>query len=342
MRKNTVAPKKPSATDAKLRASTSPLTGEDANLSPIKEEATEEDFSKLPEVQGSSDTQGLTGDSLMEPLNDQQKDFLQSCIDSTRNRLEAEQRDERRFYEEAIARMKEQMDEMREDYNDLRRSRSSPVAEIINQKHAFETPKVQRPQDKAYQEILSASKTQFQPPDNTQQQSFRNYNNETNHEQNEMMKLYDVRMNNLMSSMGHILKYSKKEDTTELPKFQGSDSQWPKWYQLLRAYLQARGWLATFDHPIGPSTNGRPTPDFDTDINSLIYQKLQAKCFEGTASTYVRMAAEFDGHGAGSHLKKRYNNSSPQQLESYILLPKDTDTRLAHLCLSTSISSKPS
>ena len=149
-------------------------------------------------------------------------------------------------------------------------------------------------------------------------------------------------MNNLMSSMGNILKYSKKEDTTELPKFQGSDSQWPKWYQLLRAYLQARGWLATFDHPIGPSTHGRPTPDFDTDINSLIYQKLQAKCFEGTAGTYVRMAAEFDGHDAGIHLKKRYNNSSPQQLESYILLPKDTDTRLAHLCLSTSISLKPS
>ncbi len=122
--------------------------------------------------------------------------------------------------------------------------------------------------------------------------------------------------------MGSILKYSKKEDTTELPKFQGGDSQWSKWYQLLRAYLQARGWLPNFDHPIGRSTNGRPTPDFDTDINSLIYQKLQAKCFEGTASTYVRMAAEFDGHGAGAHLKKRYNNSSPQQLESYIILAK--------------------
>ena len=165
--------------------------------------------------------------------------------------------------------------------------RSSPVAEITSQKHAFETPKVQRPQDKAYQDILSASKQQFQPQNEKQQQSFRNYTN-ANNEQNEMMKLYDERMNNLMSSMGSIIKYSKKEDTTELPKFQGGDSQWPKWYQLLRAYLQARGWLPNFDHPIGRSTNGRPTPDFDTDINSLIYQKLQAKCFEGTASTYVR------------------------------------------------------
>jgi hypothetical protein len=35
------------------------------------------------------------------------------------------------------------------------------------------------------------------------------------------------------------------------------------------------------------------------------------------------MAAKFDGHGAGVHLKKRCNNSSPQQLESYILLAKN-------------------
>ena len=139
----------------------------------------------------------------------------------------------------------------------------------------------------------------------------------------DMIQLYDTRMTNLLSSVGNILKHSKKEDTTELPKFLGGDSQWPKWYQLLRAYLQARGWLTTFDHPIGPGTLQTPTTEFDTDINSLIYQKLQAKCFEGTASTYVRMAAEFDGHGAGAHLKKRYNNSSPQQLESYILLAKN-------------------
>jgi hypothetical protein len=294
------------------------MTGEDAILSPIKEETTEEDFSKLPEVQGSSDTTTLTMDN-MEPLSDQQKDFFHSYLDDARNRMEEERREERKFYEETISRMKDQMEEMREDYNDLRRSRSSPVVDNPNPKHAFETPKVQRPQDKAYQEILTASKNERQ----REPEHYTLPRNDTNlTTQNEMMQLYDVRMHNLMTSMGIILKHSKKEDTTELPKFQGGDSQWPKWYQLLRAYLQARGWLSTFDHPVGPSTNGRPTPDFDTDINSLIYQKLQAKCFEGTASTYVRMAAEFDGHGAGAHLKKRYNNSSPQQLESYILLAK--------------------
>jgi hypothetical protein len=236
-------------------------------------------------------------------------------IEDTRNRLEAEQRDERKFYEEAISHMKQQMEEMREDYNDLRRSRSSSVTETPIQKHAFETPKVQRPQDKAYQEILTASKAQIQH-ETAQHDPYRNYTS-TNNQQNEMMKLYDVRMTNLMSSMGSILKHSKKEDTTELPKFQGGDSQWPKWYQLLRAYLQARGWLSTFDHPIGPSTNERPTPDFDADINSLICQKLQVKCFEGSASTYVRMAAEFDGHGAGAHLKGTRHESTVKEVRNW-------------------------
>ncbi len=83
------------------------------------------------------------------------------------------------------------------------------------------------------------------------------------------------------------------------------DTQWPKWHQLLRAYLQAKGWLTTFDHPIGPGTALNPTPGFDTDINEEIYKKLHSKCWDGTAITYIRMAAEFDGHGAGKALKEK-------------------------------------
>jgi hypothetical protein len=45
--------------------------------------------------------------------------------DDTRNRLEEERREERQFYEETISRMKGQMQEMREYFHDLRRSRSS-------------------------------------------------------------------------------------------------------------------------------------------------------------------------------------------------------------------------
>ena len=133
MRKTTtIAPKKPSATDAKLKASTT----EDPTLSPIKEEE-----SQMPEVQGSSNamdsnTPSLTSES-MEPLSDLQKDFFQSCLDDNRNRMAEDRREERRSYEETISRMQEQMHEMREDYDTLRRSRNSPVVELTTPKHAF-------------------------------------------------------------------------------------------------------------------------------------------------------------------------------------------------------------
>ena len=84
MRKTTVAPKKP--TNAKLRASTSPTTGDEATLSPIKEEDIQ-----LPEVQGSSNTTSLTID--MEPLSDQQKEFFKSYLDDTRTHMEEERRE---------------------------------------------------------------------------------------------------------------------------------------------------------------------------------------------------------------------------------------------------------
>jgi hypothetical protein len=74
-------------------------------------------------------------------------------------------------------------------------------------------------------------------------------------------------MQTFLSNMGSLLKNNNKsrDSITDLPKFQGLDTQWPKWYQLLRAYLQAKGWLTTFDHPIGPGTALAPTPGFDMD-----------------------------------------------------------------------------
>ena len=138
----------------------------------------------------------------------------------------------REYYERECQRMRQTIHDMQEQHGNLIYNMNSiantmlPPVEPV--RHAFETPKVQRPQDRAYQEILTAQKTQ-QQPEGTHTQY-----NATMPEPNElMMKVYDIRMNNLMSSMGNILKYSKKEDTTELPKFQGGDSQWPKWYQLL-------------------------------------------------------------------------------------------------------------
>jgi hypothetical protein len=76
--KATLASKKP--TEAKPRSS--PLEVGDHLLSPIMEDNKEEDFSTLPEVQGSSDTKDLTGADIMEPLSELQKDFLRSCIEN--------------------------------------------------------------------------------------------------------------------------------------------------------------------------------------------------------------------------------------------------------------------
>jgi hypothetical protein len=68
-------------------------------------------------------------------------------------------------------------------------------------------------------------------------------------------------MQTFIANMSSLLKNSNKtkDSITELPKFRGTDIQWPKWYQLLWAYLQAKGWLITFDHPIGPGTAAHPT-----------------------------------------------------------------------------------
>jgi hypothetical protein len=114
-------------------------------------------------------------------------------------------------------------------------------------------------------------------------------------------------MQTFLSNMEFLLKNNNKsrDSITDLPKFQGLDTQWPKWYQLLRTYLQAKGWLTTtFDHPIGPGTALAPTIGFDMDKNGEIYQKLHSNCWDGTAITYIRMAAELDGHGAGKVLKE--------------------------------------
>jgi hypothetical protein len=277
----------------------------------------------------------LLTDDEIPTFTDAQQDFINEAIAHTRRQTLTEnaisRNNERDYYEKQLQEMSERISTMQQDQREQmiqmaqQRQRDLPdtytSSSVENPKHAFETPKVQRPQDMAYQAILTANKER-PLHDSTPTGHGKPWDTEES-QTTDMMQIYDIRMNNLLSSVGNILKHSKKEDTTELPKFLGGDSQWPKWYQLLRAYLQARGWLTTFDHPLGPGTLHCPTKDFDTDINSLIYQKLQAKCFEGTASTYVRMAAEFDGHGAGAHLKKRYNNSSPQQLESYILLAKN-------------------
>ncbi len=73
-----------------------------------------------------------------------------------------------------------------------------------------------------------------------------------------------------------------------------SPPKWESWYKQLRAYLQAKGWLKIFDHPVGAGAT-----DFDAEINSSIYNLLMNLCNNEKVSTYLECAAEFDGRGAG-------------------------------------------
>ncbi len=87
-------------------------------------------------------------------------------------------------------------------------------------------------------------------------------------------------------------------DLNEPIKFTGQDQHWNEFYYQLRSYLAAKNWLSTFDHPHGPGHLG-----FDNDVNLKIFNKLTSLCHKGTAITYIRMAAEFDGWGAGRTLR---------------------------------------
>ncbi len=100
----------------------------------------------------------------------------------------------------------------------------------------------------------------------------------------------------LVINLAESLKVSTKVDISSPPKFKGDDKKWESWYKQLnlRAYLQAKGWLKTFDHPIGAGAT-----DFDSEINSSIYNLLMNLCNNGKANTYLESATEFDGRGAG-------------------------------------------
>jgi hypothetical protein len=59
-----------------------------------------------------------------------------------------------------------------------------------------------------------------------------------------------------------VMKDSNTSDTTDPGQFNGSDEKWDEFYAQLRAYLSAKNWLTTFEHPTGPGS-----PGFDNEIN---------------------------------------------------------------------------
>jgi hypothetical protein len=162
-------------------------------------------------------------------------------------------------------------------------------------------PKTPRAQDVAYQAIIEATEKE---------------KGEDKPKTNEEM------LAGLVMNLAASLKATSKADIACPPKFKGDDSKWENWYKQLRAYLQAKGWLKTFDHPVGAGAT-----DFDTEINSSIYNLLMNLCNNGKASTYLEGAAEFDGRGAGLALIARYDGFSKQKLAAL----KTCIERLRHI-----------
>ena len=119
----------------------------------------------------------------------------------------------------------------------------------------------------------------------------------------------------VFQSLTKVLKdnnqHLQSNDVTEPTKFNGLDTQWDDFYLQLRTYLEAKGWLDTFDHKTGPGT-----PGFNTEINKKIYNKLLALCRKGTAGTYVTKAASSNGWEAGKYLIERYEGFSKQRAHS--------------------------
>jgi hypothetical protein len=141
------------ATDAQLRAS--PLTVDDALTTPTKEEN-----SATSANTGRADTLFTTEG--MEPLTTKQTAYINAVMTQARLEADVEKETEREYYEREFIRMRQEMKDMQEHHSDLisgmRSIAKTTMPPVETAKHAFETPKVQRPQDRAYQEILTAQR----------------------------------------------------------------------------------------------------------------------------------------------------------------------------------------
>jgi hypothetical protein len=166
--------------------------------------------------------------------------------------------------------MKSQNDAMSKLENELQALKTMHKTKLTStetQSSPFETPRAKRPQDLAYQQILNSNKKEVQ---NT-------VTDTTTAPTHDKETLSDKTLLALVKMMDASIKNTNsKETTTDLPTFTGKDAQWERWYELLRSYFQAKGWLTTFEHPIGPVTPDNLTEGFDYGINENIYQKIQS------------------------------------------------------------------
>ena len=185
------------------------------------------------------------------------RDMMEKNAQDTTRNLEDKHAADLLVQQQAVTVMAMKIDE-------IERSRKT-MPTTGEQASPFETPRAERPQDLAYKQILTSSKKKDKVKSTPEVHGRQASQDQTI---TELVKLMNTTLKNTNS----------KETTTDLPKFTGKDAHWERWYELLRSYFQAKGWLETFDHATGPGTPDNPTPDFDNSINEKIYQKIQSKC----------------------------------------------------------------
>ena len=161
-------------------------------------------------------------------------------------------------------------------------------------------PRPERPEDLAFKQKLRAQEQAEQATEATTPTT-------ADSQQDAIMNVFK----SLTKVLSDNNKHLNSNDVSDPPKFLGSDSHWDDWYLQWRTYLEAKGWLATFEHPTGPGTIG-----FDNEINKKIYNKLLTLCQKGTAATYITKAANFNGWEAAKYLLGRYEGFSKQRQRS--------------------------
>jgi hypothetical protein len=117
-------------------------------------------------------------------------------------------------------------------------------------------PRVPKPQDTAYQNAVRAVSLK-----------------ETDESNEEGSKIQEKDLFKIFSNLASALTETSKTDVSLPPKFYGDDDRWESWYKQWRAYLQAKEWLSTAEHDVGPEVEG-----FNVKVNARIYNTLINLC----------------------------------------------------------------
>ena len=151
---------------------------------------------------------------ITQDLNMQHAKQMQTQIDTSNTRHAQEMQQAQDAVKNIEQRFKDLQEQQARTTSSATDSQSSP----------FETPRASRPQDLAYQKILSTSKKAKEKVTDT---------TTATPVPVAQAALADTTLLALVAMMN---KYTDSKDTTtDLPKFTGKDAQWERWYELLRS-----------------------------------------------------------------------------------------------------------